>query len=163
MMFPHSLLSAAKGLCGFLRCTVDFTGNKTNSWCSRIVYWAQQRDYAAWKKIIISNDLTSFLNYNNIFFFEGAIRLVAQVRPFTRSYFFGLTQKVTKKVKASSSPFLLVQEFFSFAVLRPVRRSPYLSLRRSFRSFRPRSPHPAALQESVPTGRGDVWPGVCFV
>ena len=76
-----------------------------------------------------------------MFVFEGAIR------PFTRSYFFGLTQKVTKKVKASSSPFLLVQEFFSFAVLRPVRRSPYLSLRRSFRSFRPASPHPAALQE----------------
>jgi len=46
-------------------------------------------------------------------FFEGAIR------PFTRSYFFGLTQKVTKKVKASPSPFLLEQEFFSFAVLRP--------------------------------------------
>jgi hypothetical protein len=77
-----------------------------------------------------------------MFVFEGAIRLVAQVRPFTRSYFFGLTQKVTKKVKASSSPFLLVQEFFSFAVLRPVRRSPYLSLRRSFRSFRPASPPP---------------------
>jgi hypothetical protein len=92
-----------------------------------------------------------------MFVFEGAIR------PFTRSYFFGLTQKVTKKVKASSSPFLLVQEFFSFAVLRPVRRSPYLSLRRSFRSFRPGSPHPAALQESVPTGREDVWPGVYFV
>jgi hypothetical protein len=73
--------------------------------------------------------------------FEGAIR------PFTRSYFFGLTQKVTKKVKASSSPFLLEQEFFSFAALRPVRRSPYLSLRRSFRSFRPGSPHPAALQD----------------
>ena len=83
--------------------------------------------------------------YKNIFIFEGAIR------PFTRSYFFGLTQKVTKKVKASSSPFLLVQEFFSFAVLRPVRRSPYLSLRRSFRSFRPGSPHPAALQESAQT------------
>jgi hypothetical protein len=48
-------------------------------------------------------------------FFEGAIR------PFTRSYFFGLTQKVTKKVKASPSPFLLEQEFFSFSVLRPVR------------------------------------------
>ncbi|MFN5692122.1 MAG: hypothetical protein ACK46Z_06450, partial [Bacteroidota bacterium] len=53
--------------------------------------------------------------------------------------------------KASSSPFLLEQEFFSFAVLRPVRRSPYLSLRRSFRSFRPGSPHPAALQEPAQT------------
>ena len=82
-----------------------------------------------------------------MFVFEGAIRLVAQVRPFTRSYFFGLTQKVTQKVKASSSPFLLQQEFFSFAVLRPVRWSPFLSLLRSYRSFRPGSPHPAALQE----------------
>ena len=91
------------------------------------------------------NDLTSIFKHINLFVFEGAIR------PFTRSYFFGLTQKVTKKVKASSSPFLLVQEFFSFAVLRPVRRSPYLSLRRSFRSFRPGSPHPAALQESAQT------------
>ena len=93
------------------------------------------------------------IEYNNLFIFEGAIR------PFTRSYFFGLTQKVTKKVKASSSPFLLVQEFFSFAVLRPVRRSPYLSLRRSFRSFRPGSPASSCTARIC----SDVWPGVCFV
>jgi hypothetical protein len=63
--------------------------------------------------IIMNNDHKTIFKFINLFIFEGAIR------PFTRSYFFGLTQKVTKKVKASSSPFLLEQEFFSFAVLRP--------------------------------------------
>jgi hypothetical protein len=81
------------------------------------------------------NDLTSIFKYINLFVFEGAIR------PFTRSYFFGLTQKVTKKVKASSSPFLLVQEFFSFAVLRP----------------------DVSGRRVGATCRGDAWPGVCFV
>ena len=74
--------------------------------------------------------------------------------PLHPEFLFGLTQKGTKKFRASPSPFppeadkfRWRRKFFSFAVLPPGRRSPYLQPTAFGPELPPGVPHTTSLQE----------------